>query len=50
MIRNLYGLGSVLKKKFLLLKVAYTAFMLALILGVTSYIGVFIWILKAAPT
>jgi hypothetical protein len=49
MIRNLYGLGSVLKKKFALLKVAYTAFMIALILGVTSFIGVFVWILKVAP-
>jgi hypothetical protein len=50
MIRNLYGLGSVLKKKFALLKVAYTAFMIALILGVTSFIGVFVWILYVAPT
>jgi len=49
MIRNLYGLGSVLKKKFALLKVAYTAFMIALILGVTSFIGVFVWILYVAP-
>jgi len=48
MIRNLYGLGSVLKKKFALLKVAYTAFMIALILGVTSFIGVFVWILQVA--
>jgi len=50
MIRNLYGLGSVLKKKFALLKVAYTAFMIALVLGVTSFIGVFVWILYVAPT
>lgn len=50
MIRNLYGLGSVLKKKFALLKIAYTAFMIALILGVTSFIGVFVWILRTAPT
>ena len=50
MIRNLYGLGSVLKKKFALLKVAYTIFMIALILGVTSFIGVFVWILQAAPS
>lgn len=50
MIRNLYGLGSVLKKKFALLKVAYTAFMIALVLGVTSFIGVFVWILYMAPT
>jgi len=49
MIRNLYGLGSVLQKKFALLKGAYTAFMAALILGVTSFIGVFVWILQAAP-
>jgi len=50
MIRNLYGLGSVLKKKFALLKWAYNAFMAALILGVSSFIGVFIWILRSAPS
>jgi len=49
MIRNLYGLGLVLKKKFALLQIAYTAFMMALILGVLSFIGVFIWILQRAP-
>jgi len=48
MIRNLYGLGAVLKKKFALLKVAYTSFMLALILGVFSFIGVFVWLLGSA--
>jgi len=48
MIRNLHGLGSVLRKKFALLQVAYTVFMLALILGVASFIGVFIWILQRA--
>jgi hypothetical protein len=45
MIRNLYGLGAVLKKKFALLQVAYTVFMLALIGGVLSFISVFIWVL-----
>jgi hypothetical protein len=50
MIRNIYGLGSVLRTKFRLLQFAYTAFMAALILGVTSFIGVFIWILQQAPT
>ncbi|MBT8047281.1 MAG: hypothetical protein HKN57_12740 [Xanthomonadales bacterium] len=50
MIRNLYGLGAVLRKKFALLKWAYNAFMAALILGVGSFIGVFIWILKSAPS
>ena len=46
MIRNIYGLGVVLNKKFALLQVAYTSFMIALILGVTSFIGVFFWILQ----
>jgi hypothetical protein len=45
MILNLYGLGSVLRKKFALLQVAYTAFMLALIAGVSSFIGMFIWVM-----
>jgi hypothetical protein len=49
MIRNIYGLGKVLRKKFKLLQVAYTAFMLALVLGVLSFIGVFVWVLLAAP-
>jgi len=49
MIRNIYGLGSVLKKKFALLQVAYTIFMVALIMGVGSFIGVFIWIQQTAP-
>ena len=48
MIRNIYGLGVVLNKKFALLQIAYTSFMIALILGVTSFIGVFIWILQQA--
>jgi len=49
MMRDIYGLGAVLHKKFDLLQVAYTSFMIALILGVTSFIGVFIWILQTAP-
>ncbi len=49
MIRNIYGLGSVLRKKFALLQIAYTAFMLALVLGVLSFIGVFVWILQNTP-
>lgn len=49
MIRDIYGLGAVLKRKFALLQVAYTSFMIALILGVTSFIGVFVWILQNSP-
>jgi hypothetical protein len=42
MIRNIYGIGAVLSKKFALLQVAYTSFMIALVMGVTSFIVVFI--------
>ena len=49
MIRDIYGLGAVLHKKFALLQIAYTTFMIALILGVTSFISVFIWILRVSP-
>ena len=49
MIRNIYGLGFVLRKKFKLLQKAYTSFMIALILGVGSFIAVFIWIMMQAP-
>jgi hypothetical protein len=48
MIRNIHGLGSVLNRKFALLRVAYTSFMFALILGVTSFLGVFVWISQQA--
>lgn len=48
MIRNIHSLGSVLKRKFALLQVAYTAFMLALVLGVLSFIAVFIWLMQQA--
>jgi len=46
MIRNIYGLGSVLRKKFALLQVAYSVFMVALITGVLSFLAVFVWILR----
>jgi hypothetical protein len=44
MIRNIYEMGSVLKRKFILLQAAYSIFMVALLLGVFSFIGVFAWI------
>lgn len=46
MIRNVYGLGSVLQKKFALLQIAYNSFMVALILGVSSFIAVFLWLMQ----
>jgi hypothetical protein len=45
MIDNIYDIGVVLKKKFALLKVAYTSFMMALVLGVLSFVTVFLWVL-----
>lgn len=44
MIRNIYGLGSVLNRKFTLLQAAYTSFMIALVLGVSSFMLVFVWL------
>ena len=44
MIRNIYGLGSVLNRKFTLLQAAYTSFMIALVLGVSSFMLVFVWV------
>ncbi len=41
MVRDLYGLGQVLKKKFHLLRISYTVFMIALILGVGGFVLVF---------
>ena len=45
MMRNIHSLGSVLNKKFGLLQVAYTSFMVALTLGVGSFLAVFVWVL-----
>jgi hypothetical protein len=44
MMRNIYGLGSVLNRKFALLQAAYTSFMIALLVGVSSFIVVFVWL------
>lgn len=41
MVRDLYGLGQVLKKKFHLLRISYPVFMIALILGVGGFVVVF---------
>jgi hypothetical protein len=42
MMRDTYGLGQVLLKKYRLLRVAYTIFMIALIAGVLSFVYVLI--------
>lgn len=49
MIRDLYGLGSVLVHKYELLRKSYTVFMIGLVLGVLSFIFVFIWLQGQPP-
>lgn len=44
MIRDIYGLGTVLQKKFSLLRKSYNMFMGGLILGVLLFIGVYAWV------
>ncbi len=41
MIRDLYGLGRVLQRKFELLRVSYNVFMIALVIGVGLFVAVF---------
>jgi hypothetical protein len=41
MVRDLYGLGQVLKTKFQLLRISYTVFMFALVIGVGLFVVVF---------
>lgn len=47
MIRDIYGLGTVLEKKFRLLRLSYNAFMVALTLGILSFIGVYAWVVNS---
>ena len=44
MMRDIYGLGSVLEKKFRFLRHSYTIFMIGLVLGVLLFIGVYGWV------
>ncbi len=41
MVRDLYGLGQVLKRKFEMLRVSYNVFMVALVVGVALFIWAF---------
>lgn len=51
MMRDIYSLGSVLERKFRLLRTSYTVFMFGLIGGVTLYIAVFLGVVvSGAPT
>jgi hypothetical protein len=49
MMRDIYGLGNVLARKFRLLRVAYITFMVGLILGVLMFVGVYIGIATVPP-
>ena len=49
MIRDIYGLGSVLQTKFRLLRISYTVFMIALITGVLAFILTFVWVVVTTP-
>lgn len=42
MMRDIYGLGSVLKRKFALLRIAYNVFMVSLVTSILLFIGVYI--------
>jgi hypothetical protein len=42
MSRDTYNLGVVLKKKYRLLSVSYTVFMIGLSLSVLGFIGIFV--------
>ncbi len=42
MIRDLYGLGSVLTSKFKLLRTSYTVFMFSIVIGVLLFIGTYV--------
>ena len=50
MVMDIYGLGLVLQKKYRLLRVAYTAFMIGLVAGVVAFIVVFFFFSNPADT
>jgi hypothetical protein len=49
MLRDIYNLGSVLDRKFRLLRVSYTLFMWALITGIATFVIVFVIIVLGQP-
>lgn len=44
MMRDIYGLGLVLNKKFRLLRIAYNVFMFGLVISISLFIAIFVWI------
>ncbi|MBO6576201.1 MAG: hypothetical protein JJ896_08850 [Rhodothermales bacterium] len=47
MMRDIYNLGKVLTRKFELLRISYTVFMVGLSVGIVMFIVVYIWIVFA---
>ena len=44
MMRDIYGLGTVLEKKFKFLRTSYNVFMVGLIAGVILFVGIYAWV------
>lgn len=44
MMRDIYGLGTVLEKKFRFLRTSYNVFMVGLITGVILFVGIYAWV------
>ena len=49
MMKDVYGIGSVLQKKYELLRKSYTIFIAALVVGVLSFIGTFVYTTYIEP-
>ena len=49
MMKDVYGIGSVLQKKYELLRKSYTLFIAALVVGVLSFIGTFVYTTYIEP-
>ena len=49
MIRDIYGLGKVLERKFALLRKAYSIFLAGLVCGVLLYLAVYLGVVLFAP-
>ncbi len=49
MIRDIYSLGGVLNRKFALLRISYTIFMYGLVVSVTMFLGVYLYVVLLSP-
>ena len=49
MMKDIYGVGSVLQKKYEMLQRSYSAFLVALVVGVVGFVGVFAYLNTCDP-